>query len=112
MEKQQLGAPKLTVIDAIAQSLAIGPVLSAGLLATLVASAAGSAAPLALLLGAIGSICVGYVIVFYARRFTGAGAIYDYVRLAGGRLLGAFSAGIYFLGAMFLGGAGIYLCWQ
>ncbi len=109
MEKQQLGAPKLTVIDAIAQSLAIGPVLSAGLLATLVASAAGSAAPLAALLGAIGSICVGFAIIFYAQRFTGAGAIYEYVRRAGGALLGTFSAGIYFLGAMFLGGAGIYL---
>lgn len=109
MEKQQLGAPKLTVIDAIAQSLAIGPVLSAGLLATLVAGAAGSAAPLALLIGAIGSICVGFAIIFYAQRFTGAGAIYDYVRLAGGAMLGTISAGMYFLGAMFLGGAGIYL---
>jgi amino acid transporter len=108
-EQQQLGAPKLTVIDAIAQSLAIGPVLSAGLLATLVASAAGSAAPLAALLGAIGSICVGFAIIFYAQRFTGAGAIYDYVRRGGGALLGTVSAGIYFLGAMFLGGAGIYL---
>ncbi len=109
MDNQQFGAAKLTVIDAIAQSLAIGPVLSAGLLATLVASAAGSAAPLAALLGALGSICVGFVIIFYAQRFTGAGAIYEYVRQAGGALLGSIAAGIYFLGAMCLGGAGIYL---
>jgi amino acid transporter len=109
MEKQQLGAPKLTVVDAIAQSLAIGPVLSAGLLATLVAGAAGSAAPLAALLGAIGSVCVGFAVIFFARRYTGAGAIYDYVRRAGGAMAGTFAAGVYFLGAMFLGGAGIYL---
>jgi amino acid transporter len=104
-----LGKPKLTVLDAIAQSLAIGPVLSAGLLATLVAGAAGSAAPLATILGAIGSICVGWVIVLFARQYTGAGAIYDYVRRSAGASLGLFTAGIYFIGAMFLGGAGIFL---
>jgi amino acid transporter len=106
---QQLAKPKLTVIDAIAQSLAIGPVLSAGLLAGLIAGAAGSAAPLSTILGSIGSICVGWVIVLFARQYTGAGAIYDYVRRSAGATLGLFSAGIYFIGAMFLGGAGIFL---
>lgn len=106
---EQLGKPKLTVLDAIAQSLAIGPVLSAGLLAGLVAGAAGSAAPLATLLGAIGSICVGWVIVLFARQYTGAGAIYDYVRRSAGATFGLFTAGIYFMGAMLLGGAGIFL---
>ena len=105
----QLARPKLTVIDAIAQSLAIGPVLSAGLLAGLIAGAAGSAAPLATILGSIGSICVGWVVVLFARQYTGAGAIYEYVRRSAGATLGLFSAGIYFIGAMFLGGAGIFL---
>lgn len=108
-EQVQLGKPTLTVIDAIAQSLAIGPVLSAVLLASFVAAVAGSAAPLAALIGAIGSICVGWVIVLFARRYTGAGAIYDYVRKASSGSLGLFAAGIYFIGFMFLGGAGIYL---
>jgi amino acid transporter len=108
-EKVQLGKPTLTVVDAIAQSLAIGPVLSAVLLASFVAGVAGSAAPLAALIGAIGSICVGWVIVLFARRYTGAGAIYDYVRKASSGSLGLFAAGIYFIGFMFLGGAGIYL---
>jgi amino acid transporter len=108
-EQVQLGKPTLTVVDAIAQSLAIGPVLSAVLLASFVAGVAGSAAPLAALLGAIGSICVGWVIVLFARRYTGAGAIYDYVRKASSGSLGLFAAGIYFIGFMFLGGAGIYL---
>jgi hypothetical protein len=70
---EQLGKPKLTVLDAIAQSLAIGPVLSAGLLAGLIAGAAGSAAPLSTILGSIGSICVGWVIVLFARQYSGAG---------------------------------------
>jgi amino acid transporter len=108
-ENVQLGKPTLTVLDAIAQSLAIGPVLSAVLLASFVAGVAGSAAPLAALIGAIGSICVGWVIVLFARRYTGAGAIYDYVRKASSGSLGLFAAGIYFIGFMFLGGAGIYL---
>lgn len=108
-ERISLGKPTLTVVDAIAQSLALGPVLSAVLLASLVAGVAGSAAPLATLIGAIGSVCVGWVIVLYARRYTGAGAIYDYVRKASSGPLGLFSAGIYFIGCMFLGGAGIYL---
>jgi amino acid transporter len=79
------------------------------LLATLVAGAAGSAAPLATLIGGIGSVCIGWVIVLFARRYTGAGAIYDYVRKASSGNLGVFAAGMYFFGAMFLGGAGIYL---
>jgi amino acid transporter len=108
-EQVKLGKPTLTVVDAIAQSLAIGPVLSAVLLASFVAAVAGSAAPLAALIGAIGSICVGWVIVLFARRYTGAGAIYDYVRKASSGPLGLFAAGIYFMGFMFLGGAGIYL---
>jgi amino acid transporter len=108
-ETGNLGRPKLTVWDAIAQSLAIGPVLSAVLLATLVAGAAGSAAPLATLIGGIGSICIGWAIVLFAQRYTGAGAVYEYVRKAVGGGLGAFSAAIYFIGAVFLGGAGIYL---
>lgn len=108
-EQVQLGKPTLTVVDAIAQSLAIGPVLSAVLLASFVAAVAGSAAPLAALIGAIGSVCVGWVIVLFARQYTGAGAIYDYVRKASSGSLGLFAAGIYFIGFMFLGGAGIYL---
>jgi amino acid transporter len=104
-EQATLGKPTLTAVDAIAQSLALGPVLSA----VLVAGAAGSAAPLATLIGAIGSICLGWAIVLFARRYTGAGAIYDYVRKASSGSLGLFAAIIYFIGCIFLGGAGIYL---
>ena len=74
-----------------------------------VAGVAGSAAPLVTLIAGIGSICIGWVIVLFARRFTGAGAIYDYVRKASSGEMGVFAAGVYFIGAMFLGGAGIYL---
>jgi amino acid transporter len=107
--EHHLGPAVLTTVDAIAQSLAIGPVFSAIFLAALVAKAAGSAAPLATLIGALGAICVGWVIVLFARRFTGAGAIYDYVRRSTSPALGLFAAGIYFIGTLFLGGAGVLL---
>jgi amino acid transporter len=107
--EQQLGPPVLSTVDAIAQSLAIGPVFSAIFLAALVARAAGSAAPLATAIGAVGAICVGWIIVMFARRFSGAGAIYDYVRRSTTPAFGLFAAGIYFIGTLFLGGAGILL---
>ncbi len=107
--EHHLGPAVLTTVDAIAQSLAIGPVFSAIVLAALVAKAAGSAAPLATMIGALGAICVGSVIVLFARRFTGAGAVYDYVRRSTNPTLGLFAAGIYFIGTLFLGGAGVLL---
>ncbi|HEY6411520.1 MAG TPA: APC family permease [Ktedonobacteraceae bacterium] len=105
---QRLGRPVLTTVDAIAQSLAIGPVFSVAFLAVLIAGSAGSAAPLATLIGAVGVFAVGWVITLYARRYAGAGAIYDYLRRTT-PALGLFAAGMYFIGTLFLGGAGIYL---
>ncbi len=106
--QRRLGTPVLTTLDAIAQSLAIGPVFSAVFLAVLIAGAAGGAAPLATLIGAIGVLAVGWVITLYARRYAGAGAVYDYLRRLS-PTLGLFAANIYFIGTLFLGGAGIYL---
>lgn len=106
---QHLGPPVLSTVDAIAQSLAIGPVFSAIFLAALIAREAGSSAPLATMVGAFGAICVGWVIVLFARRFHGAGAIYEYIRRSTNPTFGLLSAGIYFIGTLFLGGAGILL---
>jgi len=106
--EQRLGKPVLKTIDAIAQSLALGPVFSAVFIAALIAGTAGGAAPLATLIGAIGALALGWVIIQFARRYTGAGAIYDYLRRQS-PALGLFSAIVYFLGTVFEGGAGIYL---
>lgn len=108
-ESTRLGQPVLTTADAIAQSLAIGPVFSAAFVAFLIAGAAGGVAPLATLIGAVGTLAVAWIITLYARRYNGAGAIYDYLRRATTPALGLCGAGIYFLGTIFLGGAGIYL---
>jgi len=103
---QRLGHhPNLTTWDAIAQSLSIGPIFSSAFVAFLIAGAAGGAAPLSTLIGAIGVLALGWLISFYARRGGGAGAIYDYLRRIS-PAFGLFAAGIYFVGTLVLDSAG------
>src|SRR5437773_12499168 len=96
---QRLGHRNLTTWDAIAQSLAIGPVFSSAFVAFLIAGAAGGAAPLSTLIGTIGVLALGWVITLFARRGRGAGAVYDYLRRQN-PAFGRFAAGIYFFGAL------------
>jgi amino acid transporter len=103
---QRLGhRPNLTTWDAIAQSLSIGPIFSSAFVAFLIAGAAGGAAPLSTLIGAVGVLALGWLIAFYARRGGGAGAIYDYLRRMS-PALGLFAAGVYFFGTLTLDSAG------
>ncbi len=104
-----LGERRLTSIHAIGQSLAIGPMFSAGLLTGLVASVAGFSSPLSVVLGAIGALCLAYVISVFARRFSGAGAIYEYLVHGAHPSVGVFGAGLYVLGVLFLGGGGVFI---
>lgn len=104
-----LGPRRLTTIHAIGQALAIGPIFSIGLVSGLVANVAGYSTPLSILLGSIGCLGIAYVIAIYARRFAGAGAIYEYLSQAVHNSFGIFSAGVYLLGALFLGAGGIYI---
>lgn len=108
-EDAHLGPRKLTTLHAVGQALAIGPIFSVGLVSGLVASVAGYSTPLAVLLGSIGSLGVAYVIAIYARRYAGAGAIYEYLAQAVHNSFGIFSAGVYLLGTLFLGAGGIYI---
>lgn len=104
-----LGPRTLTVIHAVGQALAVGPIFSAGVLTSLVASVAGYSAPLSVLLGSLGAIGLSYVVGIFARRFAGAGAVYEYLARGATPALGVFGAGLYFLGTLFLGAGGIYL---
>jgi amino acid transporter len=104
-----LGERRLTSIHAIGQSLAIGPMFSAGLLTGLVASVAGFSSPLSVLLGAIGALSLAYVISLYARRFSGAGALYEYLVHGAHPSVGVLGAGLYGLGVLFLGGGGVFI---
>ena len=108
-ENAHLGERRLTSIHAIGQSLAIGPMFSAGLLTGLVAGVAGFSSPLSVLLGAIGALCLAYVVSVYARRFSGSGAVYEYLVHGAHPAVGVFSAGLYGLGVLFLGGGGVFI---
>ncbi len=107
--QEHLGERKLTTIHAIGQSLAIGPMFSAGLLTGLIASVAGFSTPLSVLLGTIGAVCLGYVISLFARRYAGAGAMYEYLVHGAHPGVGVFGAGIYGMGILFLGGGGVFI---
>ena len=104
-----LGPRKLTTIHAVGQALGIGPIFSAGAVTGLVAAVAGFNTPLSILLGSIGALGIAYVVSLYARRYVGAGAMYEYLARAVNNSFGIFSGGTYLVGALMLGSGGIYL---
>src|SRR5947209_20301873 len=107
--RPHLGKRHLTTTHAIGQALAIGPIFSVGLVSGLVANVAGFSTPAAIVLGSIGSIGLAYVIAIYARRWAGAGAIFEYLSHAVHNSFGIFSGAVYLLGTLFLGAGGIYI---
>ena len=54
-------------------------------------------------------LAIGYVVALYARRFAGAGAVYEYLTHGAHPWVGVLVAGFFFVGVLFLGGGGIYL---
>jgi amino acid transporter len=54
-------------------------------------------------------LAIGYAVALYARRFAGAGAVYEYLTHGAHPWVGVLTAGVFFLGTLFLGGGGIYL---
>ena len=104
-----LGPRRLTTIHAVGQALGIGPIFSAGAVTGLVAAVAGWNTPLSILLGSIGALGIAYVVSLYARRYIGAGAMYEYLARAVNNSFGIFSGGTYLVGVLMLGSGGIYL---
>jgi amino acid transporter len=107
-----LGQKNLSTLHAVAQSLAIGPMFSTALILGLVSNpvtGAGWNTTLAVLLAGLGVLAIGYVVALYARRFAGAGAVYEYLTHGAHPWVGILTAGVFFLGTLFLGGGGIYL---
>jgi amino acid transporter len=88
------------------QSLAVGPIFSAGFLSGTVAAFAGFNTPLSVLLAAIGAVALAYVLTLFGCRFAGAGAVYEYLARGVHSSLGIVAAGAYVAGLMFLGAGG------
>ena len=107
-----LGKKNLGTTHAVAQALAIGPMFSVALILGGVSRpdiGAGWNATLAVLLAGIGVLAIAYTISLYARKYAGAGAVYEYLTHGAHPWVGVFFAGFFFVGALFLGGGGIYL---
>ena len=100
----QLTRGELGTTDLLAQSLAVGPITSAALLGGVVAAKGGSAGPLYLLIVVIGILGLGAILVMFARRYTHAGVMYEYVGRSLGPTAGISTAGFYYLAYVILGG--------
>jgi amino acid transporter len=104
------GGKKLTLLDATAQSIGfMGPVFSIAFLVPLLVGlnasgkGAGTAAPLAVLLAAVGVLGLGWIVSEYARRIAAAGSLYDYVSDGLGSRVGAAFGLLYYAGILALG---------
>ena len=112
--KTELGGKRqLTLIDTIAQSVGLmGPVFSIAFLVPLLVginasgNGAGAAAPLAVVIAAIGVIGLGWIVAEYTRKIQAAGSLYDYVTDGLGGRVGTASGWLYYTGILALG-AGI-----
>ncbi len=108
-EYERLGGKKLSLIDVLAQSVGfMGPVFSAAFIIPLIIGVnaagrgAGTSAPLAVLIAAIGVFALGWIVAQYAKRIHAAGSLYDYVSNGLGKTVGAATGWLYYGGTIIL----------
>ena len=107
-----LGGRRLGTMAAVAQALAIGPMFSTALVLSLVSNPVNGSTfntALSVLVAGLGVLAIAYAIALFARKYQGAGAIYEYLTHGAHPAVGVFFAGVFFVGTLFLGGGGIYL---
>jgi amino acid transporter len=109
---ERLGARRLKLYDVIAQSVGlIGPVFSAAFLIPLIAGTgfsgegAGVATPFAVILAAIGTLALGWIVAQYAKRVHAAGSLYDYVTMGFGSRVGGWTGWVYYGATLLLASA-------
>jgi amino acid transporter len=109
---ERLGARRLKLIDVVAQSVGlIGPVFSSAFLIPLIAGTgfagegAGVATPFAVILAAIGTLALGWIVAQYAKRVHAAGSLYDYVTMGFGSRIGGWTGWIYYGATILLSSA-------
>src|SRR6185437_5987874 len=107
---ERLGEKRLSLPDVIAQSVGfLGPVFSSAFVIPLVVgviSASGKgggvAAPLSVILAAIGVFGLGWVVSSYAKEIHAAGSLYDYVTRGLGERVGTAAGWLYYGGVTIL----------
>ncbi|HET9672613.1 MAG TPA: APC family permease, partial [Actinomycetota bacterium] len=109
---ERLGRRRLKLIDVVAQSVGlIGPVFSAAFLIPLIAGTgfsgegAGVATPFAVILAAVGTLALGWIVAQYAKRVHAAGSLYDYVTMGFGSRVGGWTGWIYYGATLLLSSA-------
>jgi amino acid transporter len=109
---ERLGRRRLKLVDVVAQSVGlIGPVFSAAFLIPLIAGfnfsgeGAGVATPFAVILAAIGTLALGWIVAQYAKRVHAAGSLYDYVTMGFGSRVGGWAGWIYYGATLLLASA-------
>lgn len=108
----RLGERRLGTAHAVAQALAIGPMFSTAIVLGFVSNpgtGSGFNAALSVLVAGLGVLAIAYMVAMFARRYAGAGAVYEYLTHGAHPAVGVFTAGVFFVGTLFLGGGGIYL---
>jgi len=98
---------KLTTIDCVAQSLAVGPIFSAAAIGAILAALSGGVSPFVVILTTIGILGIGYCVAEFAKRYSGSGTVYEFVAHSLGKRPAVFTAGAYHFAALTLGGPGI-----
>ena len=91
------GKGKLTTIDAIGQSMAAGPIFSTAVIGAFMFSFCPGASPATMILTTIGIMGLGLVIAAFAKKFSGAGALYEYLAHSIGKKAGVLGAGAYYI---------------
>ena len=102
----KLASARLGLMQLVGQCFCIGPLIDIALFLGIVASLAGAAGPLAVLLASLGMIAFSLVVAYYASETGGAGAMGDYIARAWGPTAGIGALGIYVVSLLFSGAAG------
>lgn len=110
LDPPRLAQGKLTTVDCVAQSLAVGPVFSGAVLGFLLyVQWAPGAGPFVILVTTLGVLCIGWTLSEFAKRYSGTGTVYEFIAHSLGKRAAVFSAGVYHIAAISLAGPGIAL---
>jgi amino acid transporter len=106
---ERLGGKKLSLIDVLAQSVGfMGPVFVTAFVIPLIIGfnaagrGAGTSVGLAVLLAAIGTFALAWIVSKYAKKIQAAGSLYDYVSQGLGTTIGAAAGWLYYSGTIVL----------
>ena len=94
---ERLSERRLGVTEAVAQTLAIGPVVSVGFAAYLSVKHAGAAATLTIIMAFAGAAAMGWVVTRFSRRYAGPGGVYEYIAATSPPAPAVFLGSAYFL---------------